>query len=248
MVTGMPDSDTLPQTYLDAGFTFGTFVVGHSNEFACAAARRVAEADKPPFNPLYLFGGPGAGATHLMHAIGWHMMAAAPKRRVIATSVQPFLAAFGRARLANEEQAWHAQWLSVNGLMIDDIQCFGGTVQYFAETLMGLVANGCQIVVTADKPPADLDQAGDALRRLFGGGLTVAVPPPTYELRHHILKEKSRGMRAAVPEEVLALLARENETDIRVLLGGLNGVLMRAQLTGRAVTVELAEEVIRASR
>ena len=244
----MGQHEYLPQSRLHPGFTFDTFVAGDANESAWVAARQVAEAEIPPFNPLYLFGGPGAGATHLMHSIGWHMTVAAPDRRVIATSVQPFLAAFRRARRADREQAWHAQWQSVSGLMIDDIQCFGGILQYFAETLAGLAANGCRIVVTADRRPEGLDQAGDALRRLLGGGLTVPVPPPAYELRLRILKEKVRGMGAAVPEDALALLAREIKTDIRVLLGGLNGLLARAQLTGRAITVELAEEVVWAPR
>jgi chromosomal replication initiator protein len=139
---------------LDPRFTFDNFVTGKPNEFATAAARRVAEEAKVPFNPLFLYGGVGLGKTHLMHAIAWEIRKRHPQRRVVYLSAEMFMYRFIRALRFKDMMAFKEQFRSVDVLMIDDVQFISGkdsTQEEFFHTFNALVDQNRQIVLSADK-------------------------------------------------------------------------------------------------
>ncbi|MEE8438936.1 MAG: chromosomal replication initiator protein DnaA, partial [Micropepsaceae bacterium] len=161
---------------LDARFTFANFVVGRSNELAHAAARRVADSDEVPFNPLFLYGGVGLGKTHLMHAIAQHISKRNPKRRVLYLSGEKFMNQLIRAIQFKTTMTFKEQFRSVDVLMIDDVQFISGknhTQEEFFHTFNDLVDQRRQIVVSADKSPSDLEGMEDRLKSRLGWGLVA---------------------------------------------------------------------------
>ncbi|MBT5433921.1 MAG: ATP-binding protein, partial [Rhodospirillaceae bacterium] len=152
---------------LDPRFTFENFVVGKTNEFAHAAAQRVAAADSVTFNPLFLYGGVGLGKTHLMHAIAWHIRTKKPGRRVLYMSAEKFMYKFIRAIRYKDTMAFKDQFRAVDVLMIDDIQFIAGkdsTQEEFFHTFNALVDQNRQVVISGDRSPSDLDGMEERLR------------------------------------------------------------------------------------
>ena len=233
---------------LDQRFTFDNFVVGKSNEFTYAAARRVAEAETVPFNPLFIYGGVGLGKTHLMHAIAWHIRGADPNRRVIYLSAEKFMYQFIRALRYQDMMAFKEQFRSVDVLMIDDVQFIGGkgsTQEEFFHTFNALVDQNRQLVITGDRSPSDLDGMEERLRSRLGWGLVADIHPTDYELRLGILQSKVEQLGARnVPENVLEFLAHKITSNIRELEGALNRVVAHATLVGRPVTLETTQELL----
>jgi chromosomal replication initiator protein len=233
---------------LDLRFTFENFVVGKSNELAYAAARRVADADSVPFNPLFLYGGVGLGKTHLMHAVGWHIRKRHPSRRVIYLSAEKFMYQFIRALRYRDTMAFKEQFRSVDVLMIDDVQFIGGkesTQEEFFHTFNALVDQNHQIVLSADRSPSDLDGLEERLRSRLGWGLVADLHSTTYELRLGILQSKAQQLAGCdIPGQVLEFLAHKITSNVRELEGALNRVVAHATLVGRAITPEMAEEVL----
>ena len=185
---------------LDPRFTFENWVIGKSNEFAHAAARRVADEAKVPFNPLFLYGGVGLGKTHLMHAIAWHIRKRHPQRRVIYLSAEKFMYQFIRALRFKDTMAFKEQFRSVDVLMIDDVQFISGkdsTQEEFFHTFNALVDQNRQIVLSADKIPTDLEGLEERVRSRLGWGLVADIHPTTYELRLGILQSQGRADRAS---------------------------------------------------
>ncbi|HLB06372.1 MAG TPA: chromosomal replication initiator protein DnaA, partial [Alphaproteobacteria bacterium] len=233
---------------LDPRFTFGQFVVGKPNELAYAAARRVAESDAVPFNPLFLYGGVGLGKTHLMHAIGWHIRQRDPARRVIYLSAEKFMYQFVRALRYQDTMAFKERFRSVDVLMVDDVQFIGGkdsTQEEFFHTFNALVDQNRQIVISADRSPFDLEGLEDRLRSRLGWGLVADIHTTTYELRLGILQSKAAQIeKGIVPTAVLEFLAHKITSNVRELEGALNRVVAHATLVGRAVSLEMAQEVL----
>ncbi len=233
---------------LDARFTFDNFVVGKSNEFAHAAARRVAEASSVTFNPLFIYGGVGLGKTHLMHAIAWHIRKGDPDRRVIYLSAEKFMYQFIRALRFQDTMAFKELFRSIDVLMIDDVQFIGGkesTQEEFFHTFNALVDQNHQLVITGDRSPADLDGMEERLRSRLGWGLVADIHPTDYELRLGILHSKAEQLGAGdIPPQVLEFLAHKITTNIRELEGGLNRIVAHATLIGRAVTLETTQELL----
>ena len=233
---------------LDARFTFGNFVVGKSNDLAYAAARRVAEAEQVAFNPLFLYGGVGLGKTHLMHAIGWHIRALDPSRKVLYLSAEKFMYRFIRALRYRDTMAFKEQFRSVDVLMIDDVQFISGkesTQEEFFHTFNALVDNNRQIVVSADRSPSDLDGVEERLRSRLGWGLVADLHATTYELRLGILQSKASQIEGVdIPPVVFEFLAHKILSNVRELEGALNRVVAHATLVGRAVTLEMTQEVL----
>ncbi|MCH7889017.1 MAG: chromosomal replication initiator protein DnaA [Proteobacteria bacterium] len=233
---------------LDLRFTFKNFVVGKSNEFTYAAARRVAEADAAPFNPLFIYGGVGLGKTHLMHAIAWHIRGRDPNRRVIYLSAEKFMYQFIRALRYQHTMAFKEQFRSVDVLMIDDVQFIGGkgsTQEEFFHTFNALVDQNRQLIITADRSPSDLDGMEERLRSRLGWGLVADIHPTDYELRLGILQSKLEQLGAGnVPERVLEFLAHKIASNVRELEGALNRVVAYATLVGRPVTLETTQELL----
>jgi chromosomal replication initiator protein len=232
---------------LDQRFVFDSFVVGKPNEFAYAAARRVADAPTVPFNPLFLYGGVGLGKTHLMHAIAWHIRRRDPARSVVYMSAEKFMYRFVRALREQNTVDFKDQFRSVDVLMIDDVQFMAGkgnTQEEFFHTFNSLVDQGRQIVISADKSPSDLEGIEDRLKSRFNCGLVADIHATTYELRLGILQSKAEKLGAAVPQRVLEFLAHKITANVRELEGALNRVVAHAQLVGRDITLETAQEFL----
>ncbi|MGF1630478.1 MAG: chromosomal replication initiator protein DnaA [Kiloniellaceae bacterium] len=232
---------------LDPRFTFDNFVVGKPNELAYAAARRVAEAPTPPFNPLFLYGGVGLGKTHLMHAIGLSIKKQAPERRIIYLSAEKFMYQFVRALRTKDTMAFKEQFRSVDVLMIDDVQFIGGreaTQEEFFHTFNALVDQNRQVIVSADKSPSDLEGVEERMRSRLGWGLVADIHPTTYELRLGILQAKAEQSRSDIPVKVLEFLAHKITSNVRELEGALNRILAHATLVGRPITLETTQEVL----
>jgi chromosomal replication initiator protein len=235
---------------LDPRFTFDSFVVGKPNEFAHACARRVA--DRPAereFNPLFLYGGVGLGKTHLMHAIAWELGGKAQGRppAVAYMSSERFLTRFIWAIRNHATMEFKEQLRNVDVLMIDDLQFLIGkdaTQEEFFHTFNALVDAGKQIVVSADKSPADMDGLGERVRTRLASGMVADLHAATFELRISILEAKAARSGADVPHKVLEFLAHKITTNIRELEGALNRLVAHAALFDRPVTLEATHEVL----
>jgi chromosomal replication initiator protein len=232
---------------LDQRFTFNNFVVGKPNELAFAAARRVAESETVPFNPLFLYGGVGLGKTHLMHAIAWNLREKHPQRRVLYMSAEKFMYQFIRALRFKDTVAFKEQFRSVDVLMIDDVQFISGkdsTQEEFFHTFNALVDQNRQVIISADKSPNDLDGLEERLRSRLGWGLVADIHPTTYELRLGILQSKAEKLETAIPPKVLEFLAHKISSNVRELEGALNRIVAHSTLVGRAITLESTQEVL----
>ncbi len=233
---------------LEPRYRFETFVVGKSNAFAHAAARRVAESETPSFNPLFLHGGVGLGKTHLMHAIAWAYRENFPDRKVMYVSAEQFMYQFIAAVRYRDTMSFKQQFRSVDLLLLDDVQFIAGkdsTQEEFFHTFNALIEARKQLVITADRAPTDLEGLEERIVSRLGWGLVADIHPTDYELRYAILQAKAEAMQAArLPEEVLDFLARKITSNVRELEGALNRVVAYADLVGRPVSVELVREVL----
>ncbi|MCP4395109.1 MAG: chromosomal replication initiator protein DnaA [Alphaproteobacteria bacterium] len=232
---------------LDERFTFDNFIVGKPNEFAYAAAKKVAETTDVAFNPLFLYSGVGLGKTHLMHAIAWEIQNKNPSRNAVYLSAEKFMYRFVRALRYKDTMAFKEQFRSVDVLMIDDIQFISGkdsTQEEFFHTFNALVDQGKQIIVSSDKSPAELDGIEDRLRSRLGYGLVADIHPTNYELRLGILEAKAEQLGQVVPSKVIEFLAHKISTNVRELEGALQRVIAHAQLIGKEITLESTQSVL----
>jgi len=232
---------------LDPRFRFDNFVVGKPNEFAYAAAHRVAEATTVLFNPLFLYGGVGLGKTHLMHAIAWHIRAADPSRTVVYLSAEKFMYRFIRALREKNTMDFKDQFRSVDVLMIDDVQFISGkdqTQEMFFHTFNDLHNAGHQIVLTSDRPPRAVALLADRLRSRFEWGLIADIQPPDLETRMAILSAKAEELGMPVGESVIELIAKRVQKNVRELEGSLNRVVAFAQLMNTPITLESTSRML----
>ena len=247
------ESDTKSEEFknigvlLDPKLTFENFVVGKTNEFAYAAARRVAESESAVYNPLFLYGGVGLGKTHLMHAIAWFIKKKNPDKNVVYMSAEKFMYHFIKAVRYKDTMEFKESFRNVDVLMIDDIQFICGkesTQEEFFHTFNTLVDNRRQVIISADKSPSDLEGMENRLKSRLGWGLVADIHPTTYELRLGILQSKAAAMNVPVPNKVLEFLANKIVSNVRELEGALNRVVANAILVGREITIESAKEVL----
>ncbi|MBW6398449.1 chromosomal replication initiator protein DnaA [Roseomonas sp. HJA6] len=243
-----PDARNEWSAPLDPRFTFDTFVVGKPNEFAHACARRVAEKPASPgFNPLFLYGGVGLGKTHLMHAVAWAIRGGEPVRNVAYMSAEKFMYRFISALRSQSTMEFKESLRSVDVLMVDDLQFLIGkdnTQEEFFHTFNALIDAGKQIIISADKSPSDLNGLEDRLRTRLGCGMVADIHATTYELRLSILHAKAAAAGVPVPKNVLEFLAHKITSNVRELEGALNRLIAHANLFGRAVTLESAQDVL----
>ena len=233
---------------LDQRFTFSNFIVGKPNELAFAAARRVAESQDVPFNPLFLYGGVGLGKTHLMHAIAHEIKRMNPVRRVIYLSAEKFMYHFIKALRFKNTVAFKEQFRTVDVLMIDDVQFISGkesTQEEFFHTFNALVDQNKQLIISADKSPQDLEGIEERMRSRLGWGLVADIHPLTYELRLSILQAKSEKIASNIPENVLEFLAHKITTNVRELEGALNRIAAFSSLVGKEVNIEMTHDLLR---
>jgi chromosomal replication initiator protein len=234
---------------LDPRCTFENFVVGQPNELACAAAKRVADSPTAPFNPLFLYGGVGLGKTHLMHAIAWQIRRQDSNRKVVYLSAEKFMYQFLKALRFRDTMSFKEMFRSADVLMVDDVQFIGGketTQEEFFHTFNTLIDRGRQIVISADRSPSELAGLEERIRSRLAWGLVVDIHPTTYHLRLEILQAKARMIaeEVVIPPVVLEFLARRITSNVRELEGALNRIVAQATLVGRAITLEMAHEIL----
>ncbi|MAC61340.1 MAG: chromosomal replication initiator protein DnaA [SAR116 cluster bacterium] len=239
--------DDILLSNLDKRLTFENFVVGSPNELAFAAAKRVAEAEFVPFNPLFLYGGVGLGKTHLMNAIAWVIKKRDPSRKVVYISAEKFMYQFIKALRSKDVMNFKQEFRSVDVLMIDDVQFISGkehTQEEFFHTFNALVDRGCQIVLSADKSPNDLSGMEERLKSRLGWGLVTDIQPTTYELRLGILQSRAEVSGIAFPKEVLEFIAQKIKSNVRELEGALNRIIAHTTLVGKKITLENTIDVL----
>lgn len=237
-------------TPLDPRLTFETFVIGKPNEFAHAASLRVAEADDIPFNPLFLYGGVGLGKTHLMHALAWRLRHRTPHRRVMFLSSETFMYLFVKAVRYKDMHAFKEQFRTVDVLMIDDVQFFGeksATQEELFHTFNALVDHRRQVIISADKPPVDLQGIEERLKSRLGSGVVAQLNPTNYELRLSVLQAKAeqKGQGVIIPPKVLEFLAHKITSNIRELEGAMIRLVAHATLlNSREISIDMAQETL----
>ena len=233
---------------LDPRYTFDSFVVGKSNQFAYEAAKRVAQKDDVPFNPLFLHGGVGLGKTHLMHAIAWELREKQPDLKVVYISAERFMNELITAIRHKDTQSFKQRYRNVDVLMVDDVQFIANkesTQEEFFYTFNALIDSRCQVVISADRPPKDLVGIQERIISRFVWGLVVDIHPTDYELRLGILQAKAcETTGVTLPDEVLEFLAKRIVSNVRELEGAFNRVLAYATLVGRPITIDMTREIL----
>ena len=237
----------VPELRLNPGYTFDSFVVGSANELAHAAALAAAERPGEVYNPLFIYSGVGLGKTHLLTAVGHKVRSLGLS--TIYTSTEEFTNQYIGAIRAGETEAFRGRYRGADVLLLDDIQFLIGkeqTQEGFFHTFNSLHMNGRQIVVTCDRPVAELAVLQDRVRSRLSGGLVVDIQPPDLETRLAILQTKagSSGSAARISDEALQLLAELAHRNVRELEGSLNRAVAYAELTGGEVTPDAVRRVV----
>ena len=247
--TSNPTSNNFSNTKsgLKPKSTFDTFVIGNNNRFAQAAALAVAEAPGTSYNPLFLYGGVGLGKTHLMHAIGNEVLNLYSDKKVLYVTSEQFTNEFINCLRDNKVEQFRTKYRNIDVLLIDDIQFIAGkerVQEEFFHTFNTLHDNGCQIVMTSDKPPKDIDNLEDRLKSRFEWGLLADISNADYETRLAILRKKVQIDNIIIDDNILSNIAIKVDSNIRELEGTLKKILAKASLTHSPISIELAEQCI----
>lgn len=232
---------------LNPNYRFETFVVGNNNRFAHSAALAVAESPGEAYNPLYIYGGPGLGKTHLMHSIGHFILDRNPKTKVIYVTSEQFTnEVIESIRNGNSSamSKFRDKYRTVDVLMIDDIQFIIGkesTQEEFFHTFNALQTQGKQIILTSDKPPKDMETLEERIRSRFEWGLMADIGVPDYETRMAILRKKAENDKFPIDDGILDYIAQNIRSNVRELEGALNKLLAFHKLEHTSITMEIAE-------
>ena len=236
-----PPPQTTRSQGLNSRYTFDTFVIGPSNRLAHAASLAVVEKPATAYNPLFLYGGVGLGKTHLLHAIGHSYRSR--NLQVLYTSSEQFTNDLINAIRTQTTEDFRNKYRTADVLLIDDIQFIAGkesTQEEFFHTFNTLHINGKQIVMTSDRPPKAMVTLEERLRSRCEWGLIADIQPPDLETRMAILRAKAESLPMQVPDQVIELIARQVQSNIRELEGALNRVVANSQLTNVPLTIETA--------
>jgi chromosomal replication initiator protein len=233
---------------LNPNYTFETFVVGGNNRFAQSAALAVAESPGETYNPLYIYGGPGLGKTHLMHSIGHFILDQNPDTKVIYVTSEQFtneVIDSIRNGNASSMSKFRDKYRTVDVLMIDDIQFIIGkesTQEEFFHTFNALQTQGKQIILTSDKPPKEMEILEERIRSRFEWGLMADIGIPDYETRMAILRKKAESDNFDIDDEILNYIATNIKSNVRELEGALNKLLAYNNLVKTEITMEIAQQ------
>jgi len=228
--------------------TFDTFVVGNNNNFAYAAALAVAQAPGKSYNPLFLYGGVGLGKTHLLHAIGQHVVVHKKGARVAFVSSEKFTNEYIDGIQNNQLARFRKKYRQTDVLLIDDIQFLAGKERIqeeFFHTFNALHEGHKQIVLTCDRPASEIQNLEHRLVSRFEWGLVTDLQPPDVEMRLAILQKKAQIMGVHLPDEIMQFLANRIRANIRRLEGALIRVASYAALTGKELSLEMVESLLR---
>ena len=243
-----PEPEASKRSNLNPNYTFDTFVVGSNNRFAQSASLAVAESPGEAYNPLYIYGGPGLGKTHLMHSIGHFILERNPEAKVLYVTSEEFtneVIESIRSGNASAMNKFREKYRTIDVLMIDDVQFIIGkesTQEEFFHTFNALHSAGKQIILTSDKPPKDMETLEERIRSRFEWGLMADIGAPDYETRMAILRRKVESDDMSLSDDILNYIANNIKSNIRELEGALNKLLAYSNLEKTEITMEIAKK------
>jgi chromosomal replication initiator protein len=239
---------SLEEPSLNPKYTFESFVVGASNQFAHAAARAVAETPARAYNPLFIYGGVGLGKTHLLHAIAHDIRKQNLSLKLVYISAEKFMNDLINAIRYDRILDFRGKHRSIDVLLVDDIQFIAGkerTQEEFFHTFNALYDAQKQIAISSDSPPRQIPTLEERLRSRFEWGLTADIQAPDLETKIAILRKKADAEHVVLPDNVAIFIASRIKSNIRELEGSLIRLIAYSSLTGRSIDLELAQEVLR---
>ena len=243
-----PEPEVSKRSNLNPNYTFDTFVVGSNNRFAQSASLAVAESPGEAYNPLYIYGGPGLGKTHLMHSIGHFILKKNPSAKVLYVTSEEFtneVIESIRSGNASAMNKFREKYRTIDVLMIDDVQFIIGkesTQEEFFDTFNALHSAGKQIILTSDKPPKDMETLEERIRSRFEWGLMADIGAPDYETRMAILRRKVESDDMVLSDDILNYIANNIKSNIRELEGALNKLLAYSNLEKTDITMDIAKK------
>ena len=233
---------------LNPNLTFETFVTGKANQLARAASIQVAHNPGSSYNPMFLYGGVGLGKTHLIHAIGNHLLKEKPNARIRYIHAEQYVSDVVRAYQQKAFDRFKRYYHSLDLLLIDDIQFFSGksrTQEEFFYAFEALLSNKAQVIITSDTYPKEMAGIDDRLISRFDSGLTVAIEPPELEMRVAILMKKAISEGIPMSEDVAFFVAKHLRSNVRELEGALRKIVAFVRFHGKEVTIEVARTALK---
>jgi chromosomal replication initiator protein len=243
-----PSDEPIAPSHLNPKYLFENFVEGKSNEFAAAAAKRVAENPSLSYNPFFVYGGVGLGKTHLLHAIGHEIQRSRPQLRVLYLVAEQFVNELVNSIRYNRMPAFRERYRTIDVLMIDDVQFIANkerTQEEFFHTFNTLYTSQKQIILSSDSSPRNIPTVEERLRSRFEWGLIADIQPPDLETKMAILQRKASLEGIQLPEEVAEFIAQQVKSNVRELEGLLNRVIAFSSLTGKPLSPALARETLK---
>ena len=229
-------------------FTFDTFVEGKSNHMALAAAKQVAGNPTGDYNPLFIYGGVGLGKTHLMHAVGNHILNSNKPKRIVYVHSEKFVTDMVKALQLGAMSEFKEFYRNADALLIDDIQFFAGKEQSqeeFFHTFNALLDRNHQMILTCDKYPKEIDGLEERLKSRLGWGLPVTIEPPELETRAAVLLSKANSMGVTLPNDCAIYIAQRIRSNIRELEGALKRVVANSRFSNQEIDIPFVKESLK---